>query len=164
MELLSGWMREIVVLLVFIVFLELLIPRSSVENFVRVVAGLLLLVTILKPVVVWIHDHHPMEISRQDLSHSSAGHAIDPPAFMAAAYEQGLRYKISSYLAEKGYYGASVAVNVQLNDKEAFVQSVIITMDKIPGKMLSRELCDAFELPYGVVSVMQGGKKDESKR
>ncbi|MBQ5637147.1 MAG: hypothetical protein IIV08_06270, partial [Selenomonadales bacterium] len=63
-----------------------------------------------------------------------------------------------------GYYGASVAVNVQLNDKEAFVQSVIITMDKMPGKMLSRELCDAFELPYGVVSVMQGGKKDEPKR
>ena len=164
MELLSGWIREIVVLLVFIVFLELLIPRSSVENFVRVVVGLLLLVTILKPVVVWIHDHHPMEISWQDLSSRSAGHTIAPPAFIEAAYEQGLRHKISSYLAKKGHNEPNVAVKVRLDAEKVAVQSVVITMDKMPSETVQRELCDTFELPRSIVSVKQGGKKDERKR
>ena len=164
MDFLSEWMREIVVLLVFIVFLELLIPRSSVENFVRVVAGLLLLVTILKPIVVWIHGHHPMEMSWQDMSHGSVDHMIDPSAFIEAAYEQGLRHKIASYLTEKGYGEPNIAVKVRLNDKEVAVQSVVIMIDRAPSEMLQRDVCNVFELPSSVVSVMQGGKKDERKR
>lgn len=164
MEFLGGWIREIVVLLVFIVFLELLIPRSSVENFVRVVAGLLILVTILKPIVVWIHDFHPMEISWQDMSRKSAGHTFDPSAFIENAYEQGLRHKIASYLTKKGHDEQNVVVKVCLNDEAVAVQSVIITLGRMPSEALQRELCDVFDLPRGVVSIMQGGKQDERKR
>ncbi len=164
MEFLGGWIREIVVLLVFIVFLELLIPRSSVENFVRVVAGLLILVTILKPIVVWIHDFHPMEISWQDMSRKSTGHSFDPPAFIEAAYEQGLRHKIASYLTEKGYDEHNVAVKLRLNGDEVAIQSVVITLEQIPSEMLQRELCNVFDLPSRVVSITRGGKRDERKR
>ena len=164
MELLGGWIREVVILLVFIVFLELLIPRSSVENFVRVVAGLLILVTILKPVVMWIHDFHPMEISWKDTSRGATGHTFDPPAFLEAAYEQGLRHKIMAYLSEKGYDKPNVAVTIRLDTDAVVVNSVIVTLECIPTTTLKTEICSAFDLPSGAVSIIQGGKRDEGNR
>lgn len=158
MEFLGGWIREIVILLVFIVFLELLIPRSSIENFVRVVAGLLILVTILKPVVVWIHDFHPMEMAWEDAMGESAVSAFDPSAFLQASYEQGLKHKIKAYLLEKGYEKQNVAVKIRLNTDEVVVQSVAITVERTPTSTLQAELCDMFDLPSGAVSITQGGK------
>lgn len=158
MDFLSGWIREIVILLVFIVFLELLIPRSSVENFVRVVAGLLILVTILKPVVVWIHDFHPMEMAWEDVSRESAGTSFDPPAFLQAAYEQGLKHKIESYLSENGYDKQRVAVTIRLNGEKVIVESVDVMLNRAPTEKLKAELCDAFDLPSDTVSITQGGK------
>ncbi len=158
MEFLGGWIHEIVILLVFIVFLELLIPQSSVENFVRVVAGLLILVTILKPIVVWIHDFHPMEMAWEDVSRKSAGPSFDPSAFLEAAYEQGLRHKIGSYLLEKGYEKQSVAVKLRLNNDKVIVKSVEVGLDRVPTEKLKTEICDAFDLPSSIVSITQGGE------
>ena len=157
MEFLSGWIREVIVLLVFIVFLELLIPRSSTENFVRVVAGLLIMVTILKPVVIWIHDFHPMELSWNDMTQEARGHNFDPPAFLQVSYEQGLRHKIMAYLSEKGYAKQDVTVKVQLNKDAVIVKSVSVTVERMPTGSLQQEICDAFKLPSGVVSITQGG-------
>lgn len=50
----SDWVKSIVMVVLFASFLELLLPASSMQRFVRVIMGLLVMLTILNPVVEFI--------------------------------------------------------------------------------------------------------------
>lgn len=47
----TDWVRNIVMVVLFASFLELLLPSSSMQRFVRVIMGLLILLAILSPVI-----------------------------------------------------------------------------------------------------------------
>lgn len=158
METFSGWIREIVSLLIFVVFLELLIPRSSMERLIRVVVGLLILVTILKPVVLWIHDFHPMEMTLGDNVKTAAVTELDPMRFLQAAYEQGLAHKIKAYLLEKGYGESDVAVVMSADNEGVTVRSVDVSVSAADRSAVQADICKTFDLASDVVTVRQGGR------
>lgn len=49
MDILSLWIKQIILLVLFATFLELLIPSNSYKKFIKVIMGLLILVTVLQP-------------------------------------------------------------------------------------------------------------------
>lgn len=49
--LLSGWVKNIILIVLFASFLELLLPNSSLQRFIRVIMGLLIMLTILNPAI-----------------------------------------------------------------------------------------------------------------
>jgi len=49
-----AWVRDIAVLLVVMAFLEILVPRSGMKRFIRVVTGLVVLLTILNPLLTLV--------------------------------------------------------------------------------------------------------------
>ncbi|HEX7064584.1 MAG TPA: stage III sporulation protein AF [Bacillales bacterium] len=51
MDYLTSWISEIILLILMAVVLELLLPNSSLQRYVRMVVGLLLLLALLKPVL-----------------------------------------------------------------------------------------------------------------
>lgn len=52
---LSTWIKQIILVVLFATFLELLIPSNSYKKFVKVIMGLLILLTVLQPVLELIH-------------------------------------------------------------------------------------------------------------
>jgi stage III sporulation protein AF len=55
--LISGWVKNIILIVLFATFLELLLPTSSLQRFVRVIMGLLIMLTILNPAIDVIHGN-----------------------------------------------------------------------------------------------------------
>lgn len=51
MDTLSAWIKQIILLVLFATFLELLIPSNNYKKFIKVIMGLLILVAILQPVL-----------------------------------------------------------------------------------------------------------------
>ncbi|MBY9081493.1 stage III sporulation protein AF [Paenibacillus sp. HN-1] len=51
MSWLSGWLREIILIVLLAGFIELLLPSKSMERYARLVLSLLVLLTILSPIV-----------------------------------------------------------------------------------------------------------------
>ncbi|HET7657290.1 MAG TPA: stage III sporulation protein AF [Bacillales bacterium] len=51
MDYITSWIKEIILLIMLAVVLELLLPNSSMQRYVRMVIGLLLLLALLKPVL-----------------------------------------------------------------------------------------------------------------
>lgn len=49
--LISGWVKNIILIVLFASFLELLLPNSSLQRFIRVIMGLLIMLTILNPAI-----------------------------------------------------------------------------------------------------------------
>lgn len=54
MTALWGWIRSIVLLLIVLMGFELLLPRSAFRNYVRLVAGVILVLTVVEPVLDWL--------------------------------------------------------------------------------------------------------------
>ncbi|HET7579734.1 MAG TPA: stage III sporulation protein AF [Bacillales bacterium] len=51
MDYITSWIKEIILLIMLAVVLELLLPNSTLQRYVRMVVGLLLLLALLKPVL-----------------------------------------------------------------------------------------------------------------
>ncbi len=51
MEFLGEWLKEIIVVVLFAVFIDLLLPNRSMERYVKFVVSLLILLTLLSPVM-----------------------------------------------------------------------------------------------------------------
>ncbi|MCR1897992.1 stage III sporulation protein AF [Irregularibacter muris] len=49
-EILSSWVQNIIYIVIFVVFLELLFPDNFMQKYVRMVSGLLIIVVILTPI------------------------------------------------------------------------------------------------------------------
>ncbi len=58
----TDWVRNIVMVVLFASFLELLLPSSGMQRFVRVIMGLLILLAILGPVVDILHSRAVPEV------------------------------------------------------------------------------------------------------
>ncbi|PAC29394.1 stage III sporulation protein AF [Caldifermentibacillus hisashii] len=51
MELLSSWIQNIILFILLSVVIEMLLPRSDMQKYVRMAAGLVLLILILTPIM-----------------------------------------------------------------------------------------------------------------
>lgn len=56
MELIINWVTGIVFAALFATFLELLLPASNMQKFVRVIMGLLIMLAILNPVIAYVEN------------------------------------------------------------------------------------------------------------
>lgn len=148
---LSEWLRQIVVLLVFVVFLELLLPRLSMKKFIHVVVGLLLMVTILRPLIVWIHGFHPMEVTVAERSDGTS--RVDENTFWRMSYELGYARKIERYLAEEGVEGCKAEVGLAMENMHITIKKVVVSgVGSVHGQV-KEKLCRQFELSSEVVEV-----------
>lgn len=56
MQWLNDWIREIVMIILLAAFLDLIIPNSSLDRYVKVVVGLLILLAILSPIISFLQS------------------------------------------------------------------------------------------------------------
>jgi stage III sporulation protein AF len=59
---LTDWIKNIIFVVLFASFLELLLPSSSMQRFVRVIMGLFIMLAILNP-IIGVVQHHLTSIS-----------------------------------------------------------------------------------------------------
>ena len=75
MAMLTDWVKSIIFVVLFASFLELLLPNSSMQRFVRVIMGLFIMLAILNPVIDVVQNHlTPSQVPA--LSTSSANSAV----------------------------------------------------------------------------------------
>ncbi|MBP2634178.1 MAG: stage sporulation protein [Firmicutes bacterium] len=52
----TAWIKDIIFVVLFSSFLEILLPNSNMQKFVRVILGLFILLTILNPIIVFLES------------------------------------------------------------------------------------------------------------
>jgi len=57
LEAIAGWVKNIIIIVLFASFLELLLPNSSLQRFIRVIMGLLIMLAILNPAIDLLHSY-----------------------------------------------------------------------------------------------------------
>ncbi len=52
MELLTSWLHQIVLIVLFAIVMDLILPSSSMQKYIKLVMGLLIMMTLLKPIAI----------------------------------------------------------------------------------------------------------------
>lgn len=72
----SAWIKNIILVVLFASFLELLLPNSSMQRFIRVIVGLFILLAILNPVIDLVQNKiQPGEVSAISITSSNSSAA-----------------------------------------------------------------------------------------
>ena len=57
----SAWVKSIVMVVLFATFLELLLPTSSMQRFIRVIMGLFIMLAIMNPLITILQNARPTD-------------------------------------------------------------------------------------------------------
>lgn len=78
----SGWLKEIIFVILFATFIDLILPNSTMQRYVKVVISLFILLTILSPIIHLLtsdFDADQVSMSIEELSAKEASHSQIKP-------------------------------------------------------------------------------------
>ena len=119
----TDWVKTIILVVLFASFLELLLPVSSMQRFVRVIMGLLVMLTILNPVVEFIQSRSMPEQVPALGRRFTAG-ADQVPENTAAIADQKNR----------------LAMEIYKKDLAKQIRAVVLAMDSVADARVAVEL------------------------
>ena len=120
----TAWIKSIVLVVLFASFLELLLPASSMQRFVRVIVGLLVMLTIISPVAdivqhkYFLSDVTAMDIRAPDRSKrviQDTGKVMEQRDLLVLeVYRKDLAQQVRAVvIAMDGVADAKIAVNLK---------------------------------------------------
>ncbi|WP_166239153.1 stage III sporulation protein AF [Paenibacillus turpanensis] len=68
MDWLAGWLKEIIAIILFAAFIDLMLPNRSMERYVKLVVSLFILLTLLSPVVRLFHTDVNLNVLASSVS------------------------------------------------------------------------------------------------
>lgn len=125
MDGLSGWLRQIIAVLLLASIIDLLLPNRTMQRYVRLVAGLFVLLTVATPVLGWMKGDFASKLADGiDTVVQSPTRAPDQLAMIEAEGER-LRGKQSQQAANlvSARLAAEIRSDIELNEERA-VRSV----------------------------------------
>lgn len=146
---LTAWIKNIIFIVLFASFLELLLPNSSMQRFVRVIMGLFIMLAILGPVIdVVQHSLTPIQVPTLSGSggnptailHDAQNFAQQRETIAATQYKKELAQQMQVMItALEGVADAKVVIETNDNDggQKGTVKSVMVYLT--PG-MASKTL------------------------
>jgi stage III sporulation protein AF len=75
-EVFTGWVKDIIFVVLFASFLELLLPSSNMQRFVRVIMGLFIMIAILNPIIDIVQNHEALANQLPVLNSNSVNSAV----------------------------------------------------------------------------------------
>lgn len=152
-EFLGNWTKNIVYVIIFVTILEILLPNNSMRKYIRVVAGLLIMVVILTPITqlfdqnVKIQDvlsKSYVEMEQMDIKNQKEALKEEQNEMTIKLYKEKIENQMKTQL-EENVQGIDVDVKVDIftkPKKENFsqIKKVEIYVDKMkPHKKENKE-------------------------
>jgi len=141
----SDWVRHLVFLILLAVFVELVLPQSSLQKYARAVFGLLIVLAMLDPLRALLTADFSAQAFDQNLAGPLLGASDVAPAYATAAYDQELGQAIGSDIAAS--FGVQVqaiqVVTSTASDGSETVNTVYATVPVVRGQrsdLLRREI------------------------
>lgn len=124
-ENLSFWVKNIIYIIFFIVFLEILLPNNSMRKYVKVVAGLLVMVVILSPLtklisrdfnLVDVIAKNIIDIEQKDFKGKSSLLQEKQDNLTIKVYKESIQKQIKDRV-ENIIKGTNAIVRVEVNEE-----------------------------------------------
>ena len=121
--LVSNWVKNIILIVLFASFLELLLPNSSLQRFIRVILGLLIMLAILNPAIDIVQGNWALSdiptaggssLKQADIVRSTNQVTAERGKLVREIYKRDLAKQIRALvMAIDGVSEARVAIDLQ---------------------------------------------------
>ena len=144
MEMITGWITNIIVLILLATVLELLLPNSSMQRYVKMVIGLMLMAVILSPVLtIFTKDFDSMlrsatidgSIDNKEMENTIESKKSEIQASNAAYIEEQMAVQMKSQVEKElreqfNLEISSVALDLTEVDGEKNIDHIIVTVNE----------------------------------
>lgn len=131
----SAWLKEIIMIILFAAFLEMLLPTNSLQRFIRVIMGLLIMLAVLNPILNFLHgSQYSNEVAaasmKTNFSAPNVNSNTNPLEYDNLAkdlYRQQLAKQIRAVvMAVDGVADASVSVKADDRTAPGKIQNITV--------------------------------------
>ena len=142
LEAVSGWLRHMVVLILFAAILDMILPSSTMQKYARAVIGLVIVLSLLLPIRALFYGAFSggWEAALRGPLINNVGVAVKGGADITS-YSQSLRRVIAQSL-EQGLPTGSLTVEVStvpMSDGSTQVTGIYITCQNVSGYEFHRQ-------------------------
>lgn len=133
---LTVWIKNIILVVLFASFLDLLLPNSSMQRFIKVIVGLFIMLAILNPIVIFFQNKWDPEVAIASTSLIDAkeianidrltqGVVAEREKISKELYVKDLSKQVHTLvMAMKGVADAKVSVDIQDNEDDGHKGSI----------------------------------------
>lgn len=137
---LSNWLKEIVLLILIATFIDLLLPNRSMERYVKLVMGLLIILAILSPILSVLNK----DLDFSELALSDGNNPFDDLASLESIHASGEELKQTQDHLVKEETQRRIAEQIAAEVDEEFQVTVLekkVTMEEKPkGKFQIKQV------------------------
>ncbi|MBM7646327.1 stage III sporulation protein AF [Scopulibacillus daqui] len=125
MSFISNWLTQIILIIMFAIILELLLPNDNFQKYVKMVVGLIIIIALLNPIMKLLN----VDVDHIIASISQAGHRQDP-------LKNSIKMKKSEIeQTQAAYIHKQVAVQMKNYAKGALVDRYGLTIKDLKLKL-----------------------------
>lgn len=133
----STWTQGIIVAVIIVTIIEMLLPKNGNGKYVKVVAGIFVLFSIISPIVSKFKTNKQIDFGsyiekQSNKTIETSNIKMDNQVAIKRMYEENLKIDIKSKLNQKGYVTGDIKLEV-LNNNE-------FTLNKIQLKIISKNI------------------------
>lgn len=125
-EILKNWVINIVVIIFFVAFIEIMLPKSSMKRYVNMVLGLLIIIVLINPIIKFMANDIDIErevflnISKQNNMYSDKDlkYVEAQNQNIVEMYKNKLKREITDFIElDEGYKIVEVNIWIEENSK-----------------------------------------------
>jgi stage III sporulation protein AF len=146
----TNWIKYIIFIVLFASFLELLLPSSSMQRFVRVIMGLFIMLAIITPLIDLV-EHHIMpgqipaisagSMSSSNMINTAQSTAHEYEQFTAEIYKKELTQQLEvMIMAVDGVAHAKAVIDINPANHTAGNMIKHIVVDVTPGSAVGSRI------------------------
>ena len=121
-DFLRSWIMNITVIIIFVMFLDMIMPNNSMKRYINVVVGLLIIIVVIKPFVLV-----------KDYAESFDNEFLEASSFVEQRVDQGKSAEISKFQQQK-------AVEIFENNMKGQIVKLVKNSTKSEYKDVSVDL------------------------
>jgi stage III sporulation protein AF len=118
---LGQWLKEIVLIVLFAAFVDLLVPDNALKKYVKLTISLMILITILAPLIEWLKPN--LDIREAAFTAMASGDAGMPP--LSAVLEEGGKLRMEAESRATRLAEQQIAGQIRRQVGQAFPVTVV---------------------------------------
>lgn len=169
-EILSKWVSNIIILIIFIVAVEILIPSAKFKKHIRLVTGIVLIIAIVNPIVTILNKNYSLdqvainsfnEFDQIEMSNQAKLYENFKNQEILNIYENNLKDKIKEQILKiNGIKEVYVNINIDKNVKLGEILGIDLKVQMEPqvneqelAKLIKDSIINTYQVPEDKIKI-----------
>ncbi len=171
MNFISIWAQGIIISVIIVTIIEMILPEGSNGKYIKMIAGVFILFTIISPIINKISSNKNMDLNLESYidtpteSTTATSVNLNNEDIVKRMYEENLKIDIKTKVNQKGYVIGQINLEILDNDEYTLnkIYLKIIEKDEDKNQSIDSSVTTIVENIENVKVNIGGSKKDSNE-